>query len=364
MLKKIRIIITGGGTAGHVMPALAVIEALKEKECQILYIGSKKEVESDLIKNYKIEFNAIATGKLRRYWSLKNLIDPLKAFIGLCQSLLIILRFEPDVVFSKGGYVSLPVVLASWLVRKPIILHESDVVLGLANRFSLRFACRLAVSFPVECYPSAPAKKIIYTGTPLRKNVFEGNKERGKTFFQLRDDLPVLLITGGSQGARKINEKALEILTELLSKMQIIHITGFLDFKKFKSFKEELPQDLKENYKVYTFLKNELGDAISCADLVISRGGANMIFEIATQKKPAILIPLEGHQEENTSFFARHKAAYVIANKDLTSEKLLQAVNYLLENPEMSQKMANSANVFVVPDAAKILAGEIIKLAK
>jgi len=361
---KIKIIVTGGGTAGHVMPALAVIDELKNRDCEICYIGSKKGIEAELIPASGTKFKSIMAGKLRRYWSWQNLIDPFKTFWGFWQALFIILRFKPKVIFSKGGYVSLPVILASWLTRKPIILHESDIALGLANRFALKFAKRLAVSFPVENYPDVPAKKIIYTGTPLRKIVFEGNKQKGGNFFQLKDNLQTLLISGGSQGARNINDRVLEILPQLLKKLQIIHITGNLDFQKFKSYKEELPTDIKNNYKVYNFLKDELVDAYACADLIISRAGANMIFEIAAQKKPVILIPLAGHQEKNAQFLDRHKTAYVINNENLTSEKLLSGINYILVNSQESQLMAKRLNQFVITDGTSIIASEIIKLAK
>lgn len=362
--KKIKVIITGGGTAGHVMPALAVIEALKEYNCDICYIGSKKGIEAELVPLLEIKFKTILAGKLRRYWSFKNLIDPFKTFIGFWQSLFIILRFKPQVVFSKGGYVSIPSVLAGWILRKPIILHESDIALGLANRFSLKFAKRIAISFPVENYPNIPAQKIVYTGTPLRKVIFQGNSDKGKNLFQLKDTLPILLISGGSQGARNINDKVLEILSQLLKKIQVIHITGSMDLQKFKSYKEELPIELKTNYKVYSFLKDELVDAYACSDLIISRAGANSIFEIAAQEKPAILIPLSGHQEQNAQFLAKQKAVYVINNNTLTSEKLLKAISHLIDNKEIKEQMVKLASSFVTPEAAQSLASEIIKLAK
>ncbi len=362
--KKIKVIITGGGTAGHVMPALAVIEVLKEHNCDICYIGSKKGIEVELVPALGIKFKTILAGKLRRYWSFKNLIDPFKTFIGFWQALFIILRFKPQVIFSKGGYVSLPSVIAGWITRKPVILHESDIALGLANRFSLKFAKRIAVSFPVENYPNIPAQKIVYTGTPLRKVIFRGNSDKGKTLFQLKSTLPILLISGGSQGARNINDKVLEILPQLLTKLQIIHITGSMDFQKFKSYKEEVPIELKTNYRVYPFLKDELVDAYACSDLIISRAGANSIFEIAAQEKPAILIPLAGHQEQNAQFLAKQKAVYVINNKDLTSEKLLAQINHILEKPQESQAVTKSLNQFIVIDSASVIASELIKLTK
>lgn len=362
--QKIKIIITGGGTAGHVMPALAIIEDLKKKNVEILYIGSKTGMEKELILKQGIEYRSISTGKLRRYWSWRNIIDPFKIFWGICQSKLIIFRWKPDVVFSKGGYVGLPVIIASYILRKPIIEHESDIKLGLANRFGLRLVKKIAVSFPVEEYPNIPARKIIYTGNPLRKIISNGTREKGRALYQLTNDFPVLLIAGGSQGARNINDKIMENLVELLSRVQIIHIVGHLDFPRFKGFKEKLPAELKNNYKIYQFLEDGMSDAIAAADIVVSRAGANMIFEAAALKKPTILIPLEGHQNQNANFMVEHKAAYAIKNKDLSSKNLFEAIYYLLENNKIREQMATSANRFVTPEAAEALAEEIINLAK
>jgi UDP-N-acetylglucosamine--N-acetylmuramyl-(pentapeptide) pyrophosphoryl-undecaprenol N-acetylglucosamine transferase len=364
MDKKIKIIITGGGTAGHVMPALAVIEALTNKKIDILYVGSKKGIEKTIVPEHNIEFRSITCGKFRRYWSWENLIDPFKFMIGFFQSLGIIIKFKPQVIFSKGGYVGLPIVIAGWICRKPIIVHESDTTLGLANRISLKFARRLAVSFPAECYPKVQAQKIIYTGTPVRKSILLGNKQKGQTFFQLKENLQTLLVVGGSQGAKKINNTLLEILVELLPNLQIIHLTGPSDFNKFKSFQKELPAEIKNNYKPYAFLENEIADAITCSDLIISRAGANAIFEIAIFKKPLILIPLEGHQETNAEFFARKNAALVIKNQDLNSKILLETMNNALSSPEKMQIMGTLLNEFEIPSSAEIIADEILKLAK
>ena len=362
MKKGIKVIITGGGTAGHVMPALAVAEVLKKQNCEILYIGSKKGIEAKLVLKYNLPFKTIICGKLRRYWSLRNFIDPVKIILGIIQSLWYIARFQPKVVFSKGGYVGFPVVVASWILRKPIIIHESDLTLGLANRLSLPLAKRLAVSFPVENYPHLPAKKIIYTGNPLRK-IFLPNISESKIYFQLKENLPVLLIMGGSQGAHRINQTIQSVLPELLSHVQIIHITGPYDFKCFKSIKEELPSLLKVNYHVYDFLADKIFSAMAVADLIINRAGANSLFETAFFGKPLILIPLPGHQEKNAEFFAQHKAAYMIKNNELTPQILLKNINHLLENSKERKILSKNLSSFVIPEAAEIISQEIIKLA-
>jgi len=362
MNKKIRVILTGGGTGGHIMPILALADELKKYNTEILYIGHKKGIENHIITQKNINFKLINAGKFRRYWSFQNFIDLFNFLIGIFQSLIIIIKFKPDVVFSKGGFVGLPVVIASWLLRKPVIIHESDYELGLANRISLRIAKKIAVSFPVNNYPFIPVSKIIYVGNPLRKEIFKASLERGRVYFHLNDKLPVLLVMGGSQGAQKINNTLKEILPDLLKRWQIIHISGQLDFNNFKKLKNSLEPSIRINYKVFNFLKEEIFDALACASLVISRAGANSIFEIAALKKPMILIPLEGHQEKNAGYFKNNQAAYIIKNNQLNAKILKEAIQKIVENQNLKLTMGQNAYNLVVLEASHILAQEIIKL--
>ena len=280
-----KIVMTGGGTAGHVTPNIALMPALKEAGYDITYIGSYNGMEKELIEAQNIPYIGISSGKLRRYFDWKNFSDPFKVLKGYGQAISILRKIKPDVVFSKGGFVSVPVVLAAKHCHIPAIIHESDITPGLANKIAIRGAKKVCCNFP-ETVEKIQGNRAIWTGTPIRQELFSGDANRGLSFcgFDSANDKPVLLIIGGSQGSVFINNAVRGSLDELLKDFRIIHLCG----------KGNLDESLKnrEGYAQYEFISKELPDLFAAADIIISRAGANAIFELLALKKPNILIPL------------------------------------------------------------------------
>ena len=275
------IVLTGGGTAGHVTPHLALIPKLKETGFDIHYIGSAG-IERELMENQPLTFHTVQSGKLRRYFDWKNLTDPFRVVWGAIQSIRLIGKIKPDVCFSKGGFVAVPVVIGCWVHRVPVLAHESDLTPGLANRISARFAKKVAATFP-EC-AKALAPKGVLTGTPLRPELFLGKREKGLQLAGFQGSKPVLLMMGGSQGAQSLNKALREALPRILPHMDVLHLCG----------KGNLDENLENTpgYFQTEFLSGRLPDALACADLVLSRAGANALCEFAALKKPMLLIPL------------------------------------------------------------------------
>ena len=333
-----RILLTGGGTGGHIMPLLAVAECLP-KDCEILVLGSN-------IKNIKFPYKNVLAGKWRRYFSLKNFVDILKGPLGILQALWHVFWFMPDVCFGKGGYASLPGVLACWLYRIPIVIHESDTVPGIANRFLAFFADKVCVSFE-QAKKYFPEKKVIFTGNPVRQQILHGK------IFQ--KDKPVVLVLGGSQGAQYINEVVSAILPDLLKKARVVHQCG-----PGKTSNIALP-----GYEQYEFIEN-IEDFYASADVIVSRAGANSLAEISALKKPAILIPLPGssfeHQRENAYVFAENSAAIVIEQENLGPYLLRDKLFKLLDEPLVAQKMGEHAYDLNPSDAAEKIAEAVDNL--
>lgn len=354
-----KVLIVAGGTAGHIIPALEVAKELQkiDKKIEILFVTTRSRKDLEIIKNSGFRIKKIFSGKWRRYFSLKNFTDFFLNIFGFFESLFIILNFKPDIIFSKGGYVSLPVCLAGEIFRKKIIIHESDLVLGLANRLCLPFSSKLAVSYPLEFYKKINPQKLVFTGNPIRKLSI-------KKKLNSQIDKKTLLVIGGSQGARKINYTILEILDELLDKVNIIHLVGSLDFEKVKNKKEELLKEKKDNYYIFpnVFDLEEYNRILNESDIVISRAGAGAISELAFMMKPVIFIPLPGHQEKNAEFLEENKAAIVINNDDLTSNILKEKILMLLDNPELMNELEKNISNFSHPEASVVLAKEIINL--
>lgn len=366
-----KIIVTGGGTAGHIYPALATVEELKRKEpkASFLYIGTKNENEKKMVEQAGIPFRGIYTGKFRRYWredikaALQNFTDIFRLIIGFFQSLWIILRFKPDVIFAKGGYVTLPPILAGWCMKVPCLIHESDAQIGLANRISLRFCKKIAISFPPQLFPKLPVSKVIFTGNPIRAEILKGDIYKAQEFFKTSPDLPVILVTGGSQGAHKINQTIALSLDNLLKKCQIIHLTGSRDFKWLNRIRAGLPSQFQKRYIVCSFLTGRLKDALALACLVVSRAGANILAELSCLGKPLVLIPLSGHQSKNAQYFASRKAAYIIKNDQLNRKILENTILDLLGSPEELSTLSKNIKDLAEPEAASALAEEILNLA-
>ena len=278
-----KIVLTGGGTAGHVTPNIALIPFLKEQGYEIIYIGSYDGIEKKLIADYDITYYGIATGKFRRYFDPKNFSDPFRVIKGYHEARQILKKEKPDVIFSKGGFVSVPVVNAASSLHIPCILHESDMTPGLANRLCINAAQKICCNFP-ETVNMLPADKAVLTGTPIRTELSEGSKQAGRDFCGFTDDKPVLMVIGGSLGAQSVNETVRYALPKLLKEYNIVHICG-----------KEKMDNLKlsvEGYKQFEYVKSELKDLFAMADLVISRAGANSICELLALHKPNVLIPL------------------------------------------------------------------------
>ena len=319
-----KIVLTGGGTAGHVTPNIALMPALKEAGYEITYIGSKKGMEKGLIEATGTKYYGISSGKLRRYFDWKNFSDPFRVMNGFFEAKRILRKIKPDVIFSKGGFVSVPVVLAAKALHIPAVIHESDMTPGLANRIALRGATTVCCNFP-ETVEKLQGNRAIWTGTPIRQELFSGDANRGLSFcgFDSANDKPVLLIIGGSQGSVFINNAVRGSLDELLKDFRIIHLCG----------KGNLDESLKnrEGYAQYEFISKELPDLFAAADIIISRAGANAIFELLALKKPNILIPLglnasRGDQILNARSFEKQGFSKVLEEESVTAELLTDTV--------------------------------------
>lgn len=372
-----KILFTGGGTGGHVLPIIGIareLRRLQPKEKLVFhYLGPQDEFGEILLSQEGIKVKTILAGKIRRYlgWKsiLQNLVDVLfKIPIGILQAFFYILFLAPDLIFSKGGYGSIPGVIAGWLLWAPVLLHESDIVPGLSNKFLSRFSFKIFVSFPRTKY--FPPKKMILVGNPIRREILEGSKKEAKSFFKLSLEKPVILILGGSQGAQRINDKILEVLSELLRNFEIIHQCGERNFKQVRAeSKVVITEDLEKYYHLFPFLREEeIKQAYAAADFIVSRAGSGSIFEIAAAGKPSILIPLpeaaQNHQVKNAYAYAENGSSSVIEEANFTSHFFLEKLKYLFSHPEELEKMAKKAKQFSKPQAAKIIAEYIVGYSK
>lgn len=323
-----KIILTGGGTAGHVTPNIALMPRLRELGYDISYIGSKEGIEKQLITELQVPYYSISSGKLRRYFDLKNFTDPFKVLKGYWDAKRVIKKVQPDVIFSKGGFVSVPVVLAAKGCKVPTIIHESDMTPGLANKLCIPSAWKVCCNFPetVECLP---ADKAVLSGSPIRKELFEGDKQKGLDYCGFTKDKPVLMVVGGSLGALAVNEAVRGILPELLKQWQVVHLCG--------QGKVDHSYDKIQGYVQFEYVKKELTDLFAAADLLISRAGANAICEILALKKPNILIPLpsassRGDQLLNARSFEKQGFSYILKEEDVTQESLLRGIDNVFRN--------------------------------
>lgn len=322
------IVLTGGGTAGHVTPNIALIPRLQELGYEISYIGSYDGIEKKLIEEMHIPYYGISSGKLRRYFDVKNFTDPFRVLKGFGEAKKLLKQLKPDVVFSKGGFVTVPVVIAAKKCKIPAIIHESDMTPGLANKLCIPSAAKVCCNFP-ETVSSLPADKAVLTGTPIRQELLSGDKEAARKFCGFTDSKPVLMVIGGSLGAASINENIRRILPDLLKEFQVIHLCG----------KGKMDESLNgtEGYVQYEYIKQELADMFALADVVISRAGANAICEINALKKPNLLIPLSanasrGDQILNARSFEHQGFSMVLEEEEITEEKLLDSIRQLYNN--------------------------------
>ncbi|MCP6718008.1 MAG: undecaprenyldiphospho-muramoylpentapeptide beta-N-acetylglucosaminyltransferase [Patescibacteria group bacterium] len=371
--KKIKILFTGGGSGGHIFPIIAIVreirklpsEQKKNKEIDFSYLGPKDNFADILLSQENIKVRHVSAGKIRRYVNAKSILNNFidlvfKIPIGLLQAFIYIFILAPDVIFSKGGFGSLPAVIAGWLLGVPIFLQESDVVPGLANRILGRFSTEIFVSFPKTPYFT---KRMILTGNPIRREILNISEQEAKQFFKITGKKPVVFIMGGSQGSQRINDEILEVLAELVEHFEIIHQCGDKNIKQVKAeAKVVIPEYLLKYYHAFGFLKEqELKKAYAASDLVVSRAGSGSIFEIAAWLKPSILIPLsesaQNHQVENAYAYSKKGATIVLEEKNFTSRFFLEKLKNLFSHSEQLEKMKIAAKEFSKPMAAKIIAG-------
>lgn len=344
-----KIILTGGGTAGHVTPNLALLPSLQERGYEIHYIGSYNGIERKLIEQAGVSYDGISSGKLRRYFDIKNFSDPFRVIKGYAEALRLMKRYRPDVVFSKGGFVAVPVVLAARHYKIPTIIHESDMTPGLANKICIPSAAKVCCNFP-ETLKYLPEEKAILTGSPIRRELLEGDRLTGLQYTGLSAAKPIILVIGGSLGAVAVNKAVRSLLPALLEDYQVIHICG----------KGNLDESLigRTGYVQYEYVDAPLRHLFAAADLIISRAGANSICEILALRKPNILIPLSaaasrGDQILNARSFAKQGFSIVLEEESVTDEFLLQTIQTAYRNRQtfidaMSQSTLSDAVSIVI----------------
>lgn len=320
-----KIVLTGGGSAGHVTPNIALLPSLKDAGFEVTYMGSYDGIEKRLISDFNLPYVGISTGKFRRYLDVKNFTDPFRVVKGFSEAKKFLKDYRPDVIFSKGGFVSVPVVHAGASLGIPCIIHESDMTPGLANKICIPVAKKVCCNFP-ETLQQLPSEKAVLTGSPIRSELAQGNKLAGLNMCGFSANKPVIMVIGGSQGAANVNKAVRDALPRLLTDFQIVHLCG----------KDKVDNLLLNTagYKQFEYVKAELKDLFAMADLVISRAGANAICELLALKKPNILIPLpatssRGDQLLNAKSFESQGFSIVINEDDLTTELLVDKVHEL-----------------------------------
>ncbi|MDO8513133.1 MAG: undecaprenyldiphospho-muramoylpentapeptide beta-N-acetylglucosaminyltransferase [bacterium] len=367
---KYKFVLTGGGTGGHIMPLIAMFDYLQEYPVEIIYIGESGGREEKIAEQNNIIFKGIAAGKLRRFNDigslLSNFLDIFRTIIGIIQSLNFLVQFRPNAILSKGGYVSLPVVIAGWVLKIPVLVHESDMEMGLTNKFSLKFTKFLATGFPIENYSKWEDLKMVFTGTPIDRDFFNLKATSSDyEFFGFNSRKPVLLVTGGLQGAHVINESIRKILPKLLENWQIIHLSGEGDYDIFIDIKANLDK-YEDRYSVFPILGKDRIKAMRIASLVVSRASATTLAELSSMAKPVILIPLSSaasdHQNKNARVFESQGAATIISEKELTGDKLYETIRSLGENRGKLDAMGKAMETFSKPEAGKLLMEQLIQM--
>lgn len=351
-MSKKKIVFTGGGTAGHVTPNIAIIHKLNREEWDIHYIGSGKHIEKELIKNLNVPFYTISTGKLRREFNFENVKDMFRVLKGLAGAIKILRKIKPELVFSKGGFVSVPVVIAAKILGISCYIHESDLTPGLANKIASKFATKVFTTFD-ETVKYLPSKKTFAIGSPIREEILNGSKVKGLHFVGLFGKKPVITVMGGSTGARAVNEIVRESLDELTKDFQVIHICGKGQLDK--RFNHHL------GYVQIEYVHDELGDILAATDIMLTRGGSNAIFEFLTLRIPMLIIPLgggasRGDQILNAKHFEKNGFAINVSQKDLTPKKLVELMHKLNEN-QLTYK--ENMKAYTKKNALNVLIDEI-----
>lgn len=372
--QSVRIVIAGGGTGGHVQPAIATSDVLRERaNVDLTWIGSATGVEKDSALERNIPFRSIPTGKLRRYFSLHTFIDAIRIPAGILRARLHLRDLKPDVIFSTGGFVSVPTVVAGWLAGIPIVTHEQTATVGLANKINARLADRIALAYQDTGSIIPFAKdRIVITGNPVRSSLLDGDGNLARKDLGLPKGLPVIYITGGSLGAQAINGGVQSIIPDLVQHACVIHQCGPAamngDFPRLLDVKASLPEDVKNRYVVSERIGPELNNVYALADLVIGRSGGGTVAELALLGKPSILIPLPGtasdEQTQNARILEKVGGALLIPQSELDEQRLLNQAIELIHDHARLEKMGLAAKSAAQPDAANLLAGEILDLAR
>lgn len=364
-----RIVLTGGGTGGHIYPLVAVARKLREKNIEVVFVGPAGDLEKKAMDEERIKVMHVSAGKLRRYFSFKNILDFFKIPFGIIKALFVMLLIMPDAVFSKGGYASFPIVVAAWLYRIPILTHESDSIPGIANRIIGKLSKRVAVSYP-RARRYFRESKVLLTGNPTRENILQGDKSRALEKIGFSDQKYITLILGGSQGARNINIAITNILPDLLRMSQVIHQTGINNYEEVvhragvKGIKAG-----REGYYPTPFIEaQDLGDFLAASDLVISRAGSNSISDIAAYKKVSLLIPLgnsaNNHQSMNAYAIAEAGGALVLEESNLGEHILMEKVTKLLTDTNLRQTMSQNVAPFYHSNATDKIVEGILDMIK
>lgn len=356
MKKNKKILLSGGGTMGSVSPLLAVYSEIKNSrpEIEFLFVGTQSGPEKASVESYKIPYQSIASGKLRRYFDWRNFSDPFRIIQGFFQARRIIKQFRPDAVMVAGAYVGVPIAWAAKFSGVPVLVHQQDIETGLANKLMANAAKKITVSFDVSLHDFPPDKAIL-TGNPLRGEFYFCDQEKSRLFFNLNKEQPVILITGGGTGSKTINELVEKALPKIVKFAQVIHTTG-----SGKSFSFE-----SDNYHQYEFLSHEMPEALCAADLVVTRAGLSTLTELAICAKPAIIIPLyKTHQEFNAGYFQKHNAAVVLSEPGLNPELFAGAVRDLLLDKDKLNILSENIKKIMPSDGAKKVSEILLEMAE
>ena len=351
-----KVILSGGATGGSVTPLLSVANELNKKiqgNVDFLFIGTKKGYpERVLVERSEMEYHGIHSGKLRRYFAWQNFLDPFKIILGFFESLFILLKYRPDVIFSAGGFVSVPLIWAGFFLGIPTVIHQQDIRPSLSNKLTSCLAKKITVSFK-KSLNDFPKTKTILTGNPVRKEILLGNKERAIKRFNLERNLPTILVIGGGTGAEKINQLIFSIIPQLVEFCQVIHLTGKDKLSRFAG--SRTAGKINSRYHSYEFLTEEIADAYAAADLVISRAGSNVLAELAALKKAAIVVPLpKTHQEQNADYLHDH-GILTMSQESLEPEIFAAMIEENIFNLEKLQKLGqNISNIWQTDGAGKI----------
>lgn len=350
------IVLTGGGTSGHVTPNIALLPKLKEKKYTVYYIGSKNGIEKQLLEDLAVPYYSINTGKLRRYFDLKNITDIFRVADGFRQAFSILSKLKPDIVFSKGGFVSCPVVWAAWLKKIPVVIHESDMTPGLTNKLSMPFSKKVCYTFP-ETERFIPSEKAVFTGIPIRESLLKGDREQGRKMCGFKGTKPVVLIIGGSQGSENINKTVRNAVDSLLKDFQICHICGKGNTKaEFSGL---------SSYCQFEYVNAELAHLFAAADIVVSRAGATALFELLALKKPALLIPLSksasrGDQILNADSFEKQGFSKVLTEEKMGKESFISCIYEVYAKREVYAKKMKDSKIGNGTDRIISLLGEMV----